>query len=104
MPVPRGVAADLVVIESGFVLRGLEAFLDHPPGSRDGHEFLKRSSGRAEADVVGDFRRVREAAPGKEPVVPACASPGSDRGCGPVVLARAVSAVAAAKARPRVVG
>lgn len=88
----------------GFALRGLETFFNHPPGSRDSREFLQRSSGRAEADVVGDFCWVREAAPCQKPVIPAGTPPGPDCGCGPVVLARAVSAVAAAQARPCVVG
>src|SRR5690606_28976519 len=104
VPVPGGVAADLVVIETRLVFRGLETLLDHPPGSRDPGQFFERGSGRAEADVVGDVRVVGGPAPGQQPVVPALASPGPDRGCGPVVLARSVSAVAAAQACPGVVG
>ncbi|GAA1547425.1 hypothetical protein GCM10009730_65670 [Streptomyces albidochromogenes] len=33
--VPAGVAADLVVVEAAFLLRGLEAFLNRPPAAGD---------------------------------------------------------------------
>jgi hypothetical protein len=42
VPVPGLVAADLVVVESGFILRLLEALLDSPSTARDADQFGKR--------------------------------------------------------------
>lgn len=104
VPVPGGVAADLIVVESGFVLRGLKALLDHPPASRDPYEFPERVSGWTEADVVGGVLGVGDAAPRQQPVVAVLAPPGPDRCRGPVVLAWTASTVAAAHACPRLLG
>jgi hypothetical protein len=36
VPVPAGVLADLVVVQAGLALGGLEGFLDHPADTGDG--------------------------------------------------------------------
>jgi hypothetical protein len=47
VPVPGVVAADLVVVQAGLVLGGLEAFLDRPPGVGHPHELSQRGAARA---------------------------------------------------------
>jgi hypothetical protein len=39
VPVPGVIAADLVVVQAGLVLGGLEAFLDCPPGAGHPDQF-----------------------------------------------------------------
>jgi len=59
VPVPGGIPTDLIVIEAGLVLRGLEALLDRPPAAGQPNEFGEWGVGRPVADVVGDLLRGR---------------------------------------------
>ena len=54
--VPGVVAADLVVVEAGLILRGLEALLDGPAGPGDPDQLLVFGPGRGGAQVVGQFQ------------------------------------------------
>jgi hypothetical protein len=67
--VPAVVAAKLVLVQAGFVLGGLEAFLDGPSGSGDAHELVDAGARRTEAQVVGQFIRVGDAAADQQPSV-----------------------------------
>ena len=49
--VPRVEATDLVVVEPDLGLRGLEAFLDRPPGAGDPDEVVAGGAGRAGAQL-----------------------------------------------------
>lgn len=53
--VPGVVAADLVLVEADFVLRGLEALFDRPPGPGDADEVVVGGARRTGAQVVGQF-------------------------------------------------
>jgi hypothetical protein len=55
--VPGVVASYLVVVQADLVLRGLERFLDRPPGSGDPDEFPQPGFAFAVAHVVGDLGR-----------------------------------------------
>jgi hypothetical protein len=44
---PGSPGADLVVVQAGFVLRGLVALLDRPPGPGDAHQLAQRCGNRA---------------------------------------------------------
>lgn len=68
MGVPGPVSPHLVVVESGFVLGLLEAFLDSPPGPCDGGEFSECGPPGSGADVVRDLGRIRQRSAGEEPV------------------------------------
>jgi hypothetical protein len=39
VPIPADVATDLALVQAALVLRGLEAFLDHPAAASDAGEF-----------------------------------------------------------------
>jgi hypothetical protein len=54
--VPTFVAPDLVVVQTGLVLGGLEALLDRPPGARDLHQPCQRDRVRGVAEVEGQLR------------------------------------------------
>src|SRR5262249_12439029 len=54
VPVPGVVAADLVVIEAGLVLGGLEALLNRPAGPGDPDQLLVLGPGRGGAQVIGE--------------------------------------------------
>lgn len=43
--VPAGVAADLVVVQTAFLLRTLEAFLDRPAAAGDADQLLEGGLG-----------------------------------------------------------
>src|SRR5690242_3679912 len=53
VPIPRFIATDPVVIETGLVLGGLEALLDRPPRARDPDQLVEVGAGRPETHVVG---------------------------------------------------
>jgi hypothetical protein len=72
--VPAGIAADLVVVQAAFLLRGLEAFLDRPPAARDVDQLVQCGVGRAVGDVVGDLLGPADAAAGEDPVPAVLAS------------------------------
>lgn len=58
MGVPGAVGPCLVLVESGLVLRLLEALLDPPPRSGDGGEFSECGAAGPGTDVVSDLRRI----------------------------------------------
>jgi hypothetical protein len=68
VPVPGVVAADLVVVEPGFGLGGLEAVLDRPAGSGHADQVLIGSGSGGAAQVIGQlvlaFAGARQGAPG----------------------------------------
>jgi hypothetical protein len=98
--VPGVVAADLVVVEADFVLRGLEAFLDRPPGAGDADEFLVGGAVWAVAQVIGEFGGVGDAAADQQPAAAAVFGGAGvgQRSDGPVVEAGTFDAVAPATA------
>ena len=55
VPVPGVVAADLVVVQAGLVLGGLEAFLDRPPRAGYPHQLSKRGASRGVAVKNASF-------------------------------------------------
>src|SRR2546430_17556520 len=71
MRVPGVVAADLVLVEANLVLRGLERFLDRPPGAGHTDQFPQPGASGTETQVVGDLGRVADAAAGQHPAPPA---------------------------------
>ena len=92
--VPGPLGADLVLVQAGLVLGLLEAFLDPPARPGDRASSVQRGAAGSVADVVGDLGRVADGAAGQQPV-PAPGCPGDpDRDPRPVVVARAVRAVA----------
>ena len=72
MPVPGRVEPDLVVVEAGLVLTGLEALLDGPAGSGDLHEDGERDWLGGVAQVEGQLRR-----PGGTPAAETQMPPGT---------------------------
>jgi hypothetical protein len=54
---PGSPGADLVVVQAGFVLRGLVALLDRPPGPGDAHQLAQRCGNRGGAVVEGQLPR-----------------------------------------------
>jgi hypothetical protein len=72
--VPGSVAADLVVVQAGFVLRGLEALLDRPPGGGDADQLRcrrGRGAGAAVERQLSVLARGRvELAADQQPVTP----------------------------------
>lgn len=97
VPVPGDVLTDLVMVEPGLVLGGLEALLDAPAGSC--HADQGGQSGRAggPAPVVGHFRGVADRAAGQQPVMGAVLA---ERDPGPVVETVPLGALAAGVALP----
>lgn len=100
VPHPAGAAADFVLIQAAFVLRGLEGFLDGPAHPGDTDQGFDRGAERCMGEVVGDLVGLVDAA--------ACQCPplvgghvavevldGRDLQGGPVVEARALRAVTA---------
>jgi hypothetical protein len=69
VPVPAGPLPDLVVVEAGFALAGLEGLLDRPPGAGNTHQFGQGHPCRSMADVVGQISGVREGPAGQQPVL-----------------------------------
>ena len=110
MPVPGVVAADLVVVEAGLVLGGLEALLDRPAGPGDADQLLVGGAGRGAAQVVGQLQLALGVA-GQRAADQQVAGPAGRLGavCGqgggrPVVDPGAFGAVAAAAALPCLAG
>jgi len=68
--VPGPVEADLVVVQAGLVLPGLEALLDRPAGARHLHEDGERDRAGRVAQAEGQLRR-----PGGRPGVNVSPSP-----------------------------
>ena len=104
--VPGVVAADLVVVEAGLVLGGLEALLDGPAGPGDADQLLVGGAGRGAAQVVGQFqlalgvrgqRAADQQVPGPAGRLGAVFGQGRGR---PVVDPGAFGAVSAAAALP----
>ena len=58
VPVPGVVAADLVVVQAGLVLGGLEALLDRPPGPGHGDQ---RPTAACRRGVAGEERQLAAA-------------------------------------------
>lgn len=56
VPVPAGVASDLVMIQPGLALGGLEALLDSPPGAGHAHHLGQAHPPRGVAPEIGDIR------------------------------------------------
>jgi hypothetical protein len=59
--VPGSPAADLVVVEPGFVLGGLEAFLDSPAGPGDPDQLAQRGGGGTGAAKYGAWWAANQA-------------------------------------------
>lgn len=76
--VPAGIAADLVVVQAAFLLRGLEALLHRPAAARDADEFVQGGVGGTVGDVVGDLFGSADAAAGDDPVPAVLTVPGAD--------------------------
>lgn len=55
VPVPAGVGADLVLVQTGFALAGLEGFLDPPPPAGNSDQLGQGGGGRAGADAIGQL-------------------------------------------------
>ena len=66
--VTAGIAADLVVVQPAFLLRGLEALLDGPPGAGNSNQLVKGRVSGAGGDVVGDLLGSVDTAAGDHPV------------------------------------
>ncbi|MDT7746038.1 MAG: hypothetical protein QOE59_5116 [Actinomycetota bacterium] len=63
--IPAAVAADLVVIQSDLVLRGLEGLLDRPADPGDPRELTQRGVARGGGEVEGDVAGIGQAASGE---------------------------------------
>lgn len=66
--VPPGVLADLVLVESGLALGGLEGLLNGPPGPGDPGQLGQAHLGWGEAEVVGELGGVVDRAAGQQPI------------------------------------
>jgi hypothetical protein len=94
--VPGSVVADLVVVEPGLVLRGLEALFDRPPGPGDPDQLAQRRRGRSGAAVEREVPVLLALAwaglaADQQPVPPPVGESGRvERDSGPVVFALAV--------------
>jgi hypothetical protein len=75
LPVPGVVAADLIVVQAGLVLGGLEAFLDRPPGAGHGDQLGQGGAGRGVTGEVRQLGLAQLAGPDRHPVA-AMADPG----------------------------
>lgn len=95
-----GIAADLVVVQAGLLLGGLEALLHRPAAARDADELVPCGAGGAVGDVVGDLLGSADAAAGENPVPAVLAVPGPDFDAGPVLEAPAVDSFTAGAAFP----
>ena len=110
MPVPGVVAADLVVVEAGLVLRRLEVLLDRPAGPGDPDQFLVCRCLRGRTQVVGKFQ-LAPAVRGERPPDQQVAGPSGRFGAvsgqgggGPVEDPGPFGAVPAATPLPRLAG
>lgn len=79
--VPGPPVADLVVVEAGFLLGPLEAFLDGPAAAGDAGQVDEAGAAGSAADVVGDLAG-GDAGSGEEPVPAAGPSADADRHAG----------------------
>ena len=70
VPIPAHVAADFVLVQAAFVLRGLEALLDRPACPGDPHQLLDGDLKGCVGEVVGDLVGLADAAPGQCPPHP----------------------------------
>ena len=68
VPVPGGVAANLVVIKTGLVLGELERLFHTPPGPGDADELGDRYGSAEVADVVGQLAGLGDGAADQQQV------------------------------------
>ena len=94
MPVPGVVAADLVVVQAGLVLGGLEAFLDRPPGPGHGDQLGQGGAGRG---VAGEERQLPAGDRAADQQLTGGAGGGDQR---PVIEPGSLGAVAAGQLLP----
>lgn len=85
VPVPAGVLTDLVVVQAGLALGGLEGLLDRPPGAGDAHQIGQAHALGSVAEVVRQLGRVGQAAAGRRPVLGVGVAFAVDAGSGPRV-------------------
>ncbi|WP_373296004.1 hypothetical protein [Streptomyces roseolilacinus] len=109
VPVPAGVAADLVLVQAAFVLRGLEALLDRPAGAGDAGQFGDLDADWGVGQIGGESAGIGQAAASHHPAVMGGRievedEVGGQLGRCPVVDPRALGPVTAGQPLPGITG